>query len=222
MDEYISQKGVVTFLDVLGWKGIWQRKNDAINDLENLVKSITKTLPEAERGISKKQTSIMIVSDTIVIFTPTESDNISKVIELHGKLCKEAIPLSIKKGIPLRGATSFGDVVLNKGNNIFAGKAIDEAAAWHDKSDWIGVFLTPSAEFIFNDSNSEFWVLYPPPLKSNIELETHSAQWILESDNTDKINEIKSDFIQLSPIIPEIVLKFTNTLRFLKSIIGEL
>ena len=32
--------GAVTFLDVLGWKGIWQRKDDAVEDLRNLARLI--------------------------------------------------------------------------------------------------------------------------------------------------------------------------------------
>ena len=41
--ENLSAKeryGVITFLDVLGWKGVWQRKNEAIGDLESIVKAI--------------------------------------------------------------------------------------------------------------------------------------------------------------------------------------
>ncbi len=33
------QQGAVTLLDILGWKGIWQRKSDAI---EKLIKLIDK------------------------------------------------------------------------------------------------------------------------------------------------------------------------------------
>jgi len=122
--------GVVTFLDVLGWKGIWQRKENAINILENLVETIKDTIKEIERGVEKtEKTSVVIISDTIVLFTPTKSETVSNAIDRHGKLCCKAIPESIKEGIPLRSATSFGEVVKSKENNIFMGKAVDEAAA---------------------------------------------------------------------------------------------
>ncbi|MDP8221355.1 MAG: hypothetical protein P9X26_08415 [Candidatus Stygibacter frigidus] len=213
-DPYLSEVGVVTFLDVLGWKGIWQRKNNAIDDLEDLVKAIKKKSLRFERGISNKQTNIMIVSDTIVIFTSTEKSSIQKVIDLHGQICKYAIPLSIKRGIPLRGATSFGDVVISSDNNIFAGKAIDEAASWHEMSDWIGVFLTPSASFIYLDINQNYWVKYEPPLKKGLVIDTYCVNWLDVSE--DKINEIKNDFIQLAPIVPDIVSKFSNAIKFLE------
>ena len=36
--------------------------------------------------------------------------------------------------------------------NIFVGKAVDEAASWHEQADWIGVHLTPSAEYAFKST----------------------------------------------------------------------
>lgn len=217
-ENYSAQIGVVTFLDVLGWKGIWQRKDNAINELEQLVSNIQKDSSTFERGISTKPTKTIIVSDTIVIFTPTEKSNISKIIELHGRICQKAIPNSIKKGIPIRGATSFGDVVLSDENNIFAGTAIDEAASWHEMSEWIGVFLTPSALFSYSNTDSNFLVKYKPPLKKNIDLDTFSVVWLEKEDMEMKINNVKKDLTKLAPIIPEIVIKFTNSIQFLEEL----
>lgn len=217
-EYYSSQIGVVTFLDVLGWKGIWRRKDNAINELEQLVSNIEKDSATFERGISTKSTKTMIVSDTIVIFTPADKSNISKIIELHGRICQKAIPNSIKKGIPIRGAISFGDVVLSDKNNIFAGTAIDEAASWHEMSEWIGVFLTPSALFRYSFSDNNYLVKFKPPLKNNIDLDTFSVVWLDKEEMEMKINDVKNDLTKLAPIVPEIVIKFTNTIQFLEEL----
>lgn len=218
-----STMGVVTFLDVLGWKGIWQRKQDAIDDLESLVKSLSnlseklsRGLP-AERGISTTPTRVMIISDTIVIFTETTTGNPIDAIELHGNLCSHAIPSSIKKGIPLRGATSFGETIISNTNSIYAGKAIDEAASWHESANWIGVFMSPSANFIFDKNDSKFWTEYSPPLKNNSEYKTYSVKWF-DASNSSELISLKKDFIQLSPIVPDIVNKFTNTIEYIQCI----
>lgn len=215
--------GVITFLDVLGWKGVWQRKNEAIGDLESIVKAIKNKAKTKERGIQttdriiSKETTVMIVSDTIVLFTEADFDNAKDKIELHGELCAEAIPLSIKKGLPLRGATSFGEVIISDSNNIFAGKAIDEAASWHEKAEWIGVYLTPSANFLFSSNLSKFWIEYTPPLKDKaLNYQTHSVVWFSKETIDEFINEVKKDFTQLAPIFPEIVSKFTNTIDYIK------
>lgn len=210
--------GVVTFLDVLGWKGIWQRKADAISDLENIVKGINNKALIKERGIAKESTKVLIVSDTIVLFTKSNYKNAKQNIELHGELCADAIVNSIKKGLPLRGATSFGEVVISSSNSIFAGKAIDEAASWHEKADWIGVFLTPSANFLFTDITSDYWALYKPPFKiKEIGFQTHSVIWFDKAAMSSFINEVKKDFTQLAPIVPEIVTKFSNTIDYLET-----
>ncbi len=213
--------GVVTFLDVLGWKGIWQRKQNPINDLEQLVKSIIKKSKLLSRGtklsdneIISPETKVMIISDTIVIFTESTSKNATNTIDLHGNLCIEAIPLSITKGIPLRGATSYGEVIISSSNSIYAGKAIDEAAAWHEMADWIGVFMTPTANFLYESSASETWVQYSPPLKGSSKLDTYTVNWHKEK-NGDDIKRIKQSFCELAPITPEIESKFSNTIEYL-------
>ncbi len=218
-----STMGVVTFLDVLGWKGIWQRKQNAINDLESLVGSLSKLSEKLSRGlaftgsISTPQTRVMIISDTIVIFTETTSINPSDAIELHGNLCSQAIPNSIKKGIPLRGSTSFGETIISNINSIYAGKAIDEAASWHENANWIGVFMSPSANFIFEKADSKYWTEYCPPLKNISNYKTYSVKWFDTSSSSD-LRSIKKDFIQLSPIVPDILNKFTNTIEYIECI----
>lgn len=213
--------GVVTFLDVLGWKGIWQRKQNPITDLEQLVKSISKKSQLLSRGIklSEKEiispeTKVMIISDTIVIFTESARKNATNTIDLHGSLCIEAIPLSITKGIPLRGATSYGEVIISRNNSIYAGKAIDEAAAWHELGDWIGVFMAPTANFVYEPSSSGVWIQYQPPLKGGKKLATYTVNWNKDKNEND-IKTIKQSFCEMSPITPEIESKFSNTIEYL-------
>jgi hypothetical protein len=125
------------------------------------------------------------------------------------------IPRSIDQGIPVRGATSYGEFETT--DNIFVGKAIDEAAAWHEQSDWIGVHLTPSAEFVFLPSkHTNLWIKHGPPNKSHVSWKPHCVNWVsgLSGGNIE-IEIIKSKFRQLGPIVPEITGKFINTLGFI-------
>ena len=219
----IASVGVVTFLDVLGWKGIWQRKQNAIGDLESLVNSMNKMATKLSRGrkISKDEiispeTRVMIISDTIVIFTEATIENVKNIIDMHGSLCQEAIPSSIKKGIPIRGATSYGEVIISTNNSIYAGKAIDEAASWHEVADWIGVFLTPTANFVYEANENSIWVENNPPMKVHDKsINTYSVNWVTEKGET-QIKSIKESFCNLAPITPDIVSKFSNTIKFLE------
>ncbi len=39
-----KEKGAATFLDVLGWKGIWERNQSAILQLQSFVKQMQKKI----------------------------------------------------------------------------------------------------------------------------------------------------------------------------------
>jgi hypothetical protein len=207
--------GVVTFLDVLGWKGVYDRKRDAILSLTRLIEGLKRQAEQRARGRILDHVEVKSISDTIAIFTHCAEDEISVAIEIHGELCQWLIPASIDSEIPMRGATAFGDFELSE--SIFVGKAIDEAASWHEQSDWIGVHLTPSAEYVFKrKATGSAWAQFTPPNKTKLNWKPHCVNWTADwSDRAQKAEEIKGKFRRLGPIVPEIAGKFVNTLGFI-------
>ena len=145
--------GAVTFLDILGWKGIWQRKTDAINNLQALTKRAEKqvdNLLNKEKFFKKKENvfkslsvEVKSISDTIAICTYGGCD---EALEFQSVISSSIICESLKLGIPVRGATCFGKFLIDGG--IMVGPAIDEVASWYEAADWIGVIHTPSASFM--------------------------------------------------------------------------
>jgi len=227
--------GAVTFLDVLGWKGIWQRKTNPIDDLQRLVEQIKERAKTASRGrgsyISKisssstlaLDTQVLVISDTIVLLTTADDSTVQDALEIHGQLCATALPSSVEWGIPLRGATAYGEYGYSREESIFVGKAIDEAAAWYETAEWIGVFMTPSAAFSFDVSRSAWWREYSPPIKdkadkAKIDWPSYCALWPEEAGVGEAdVDALMRSMRQLSPIIPSLVNKFTNTLTFVKA-----
>lgn len=211
--------GVVTFLDVLGWKGVYDRKQDAISSLTVLIEGVRKLAERKQRGRTMNPIEVRSISDTIGIFTHASGTNseISDIIDIHGEICQWLIPESIASEIPVRGAISFGEFQIF--DQIFVGKAIDEAASWHEQSDWIGVHLTPSAEFVYVPSpGSKTWLKYSPPHKTKINWEPNCVNWVSGWDDPQREEEaIKDKFRRLGPIVPEIAGKFVNTLAFTKA-----
>lgn len=217
-DDLKKISGVVTFLDVLGWKGIYDRHDDAILALSRLIQGLIKEA-EKKRGIIAREIEVKSISDTIVIFSYCFEDEIERAVEIHGQLCQWAIPQSIKSEIPVRGATAYGEFSIQ--DNIFIGKAIDEAAAWHEQADWIGVHLTPSAEFVFQGGSiTSAWHPYIPPLKTKSNFELHAVNWKNSwiGGGVESIETLKNRFRKFGPIVPEISGKFFNTLAFYKKI----
>lgn len=209
--------GVITFLDVLGWKGVYSRKTNAISSLMQLIEGV-RSQAEEHRGRITGSIDVKSISDTIVIFTPCTEDEVSIAIDIHGALCQWIIPKSIDAEIPVRGAISYGELEVKE--NIFVGKAVDEAAAWHEQADWIGVHLTPSAEYLFEIQNGRAkWVAFPPPTKTPLRWEPHCIDWTANwQDRSQKIQDLKKKFCLLGPIVPEIAGKFANTLKFIETI----
>ena len=140
-------KGLLTFADILGWKRIWQ-KDDIENSIENLI-NIKKDL---ENEVKNKCVHINLISDTFVIsvnedvFYREQANNLKNwesVFMLSNYLCKKLIEFCLSRGLLIRGATAYGECYTKE--MVYIGKSVDEAASWHEKSEEVGIFYTPSA-----------------------------------------------------------------------------
>ena len=238
MTEKLSEFdfGVVTFLDILGWKGIWERNENPLEPLDKIM----QLLNDSSTGHSK--IDIINISDTIAIFSKYEvppkeetewkaiwgkfekSIEIKSMVDYHGLLLSYCLPSSIDYEIPIRGATSVGDFIFNEGR--FLGPAVDEAAEWYEAADWIGVHLTPSAKFSLTQP-LDHWVNYPPPFKKGPSWETPCINWTRNwfSDQGFPVEVrkyiLQQKFLNLGPIGPDIVGKFTNTLKFFDQFVQD-
>lgn len=209
--------GVVTYLDILGWKGIYQREEDPIQLIKKLIEVINGTV----RGTNIE---IIAMSDTIALFSKvSEAETLigdkatRTAIDVHGAACKAAVSASIADIIPVRGATSCGTYAIE--DNIFVGRAIDEVAAWYEQSNWIGVHLTPSARLWVGDVKTlSNWCLYDVPIKIGPTIHTDAVDWWSDwssiETQSDHIYWLQSHFLRMSPILPEFADKIKNTLMF--------
>ena len=110
-----ERRGVVTMLDVLGWKGIYNRLEQPLQTLRGLVDNLQDAASNwslrgySDDGTPLDGTLVRSISDTIAIFNQVSLSDLQPTIELHGLLCAEAIRWSLLSEIPVRGATSIGD-----------------------------------------------------------------------------------------------------------------
>ena len=214
-----NQVGAITLLDVLGWKGIWQKGFDPVIELSSFIsllkveaRRITDDLCNQYQELRGSQTEILSISDTIAIFTPGPA---VPAIALHAGICSIAIPESIKRTIPVRGATTFGK--FRYLNNIMIGPAVDEAAEWHETCDWMGVHLTPSAFLSVRGRLPFGWTLYPAPFKQGKYGDAACVIWNYDGQEP----EIMQQFYEMGPHGPAVAHKYLNTLAYLKHIKQE-
>lgn len=216
------EQGAVTFLDVLGWKGIWTRQDDAIEKLKALIAAARDSVANVIqlgaqqiddlRGFDERLVRIESISDTIVLSTPGAAN---AVLWLHGALSQAIICASIDSGIPVRGATCYGEYQTD--DRIMIGPAIDEAASWHESTDWIGVVQTPTAYMTYSDAAGlpRVWVNYTAPLKGG-RLDTYCVDWSrhwCEQLGRGEL-ELKAAFTRLGPLDTSIATKYLNSLAF--------
>jgi hypothetical protein len=212
-----SELGAVAFLDVLGMRGIWQQDTNMLKKLHALIQETIKRSKEISdpyantiefqnprRG--QEITKVLSISDTIALFTTGNSE---KTIEIQAKICAWLLEYALLQGIPLRGAISYGDYMLK--DNITLGYAVDEAASWHEATDWIGVILSPSAQIRANGSELEAITDYAHiPFKQTEKNLTMCVDWDIKDKS--KLHKV---ILSKGPHTPEIAPKYLNTLAFL-------
>ncbi len=166
------------------------------------------------------------ISDTIVLFTrlpdEAEEQEVSEALIDQGNVCATGIVQSIVSGIPIRGATTYGNFEIHE--NIYVGKAVDEAAMWYETGDWIGVHLTPSALFAVEPNDlSPVWVPHQLPSFDKVKFDTLCVNWLnswrQSLNDDDGLRQLRRLFRQMGPIVPALSGKFTNTLSFLKKVL---
>ena len=219
-EDYNFINGTITFLDFLAWKGLWQAQecSKTLKEVSMLIEDFRKITNQYSSELFSDAKNIPLsrvinISDTIAIFTPQVS-NVSEMelLELHAKIARYILETSIKGQYPIRGAISYGEYSFL--NNIMIGPGIDECASWHERGDWIGVHLTPSAQFILNQNpnnkpNNEIILKYKIPIKSGTPPINFCIKWsIAESDFHKLTNKTKA-------LLPEIAGKYLNTHVFL-------
>lgn len=228
--------GAVTFLDVLGWKGIWRdsqgsREKNAldklsmlIEEIDNKAKEIARTkyrpnlVKNEPRGSLDRGKAIEVktlsISDTIVILTYGSAYD---VIDIHCEVCSWALNKALNMGLPLRRAISYG--VYDNKNNIMIGPAVDEAASWHESTDWIGVILTPSVVYALKNRKPLKAKKYSKiPYKGSAKGPDWCVKWSYRDDTgLNKDNDIYALFSSKSPHMQDVAPKYLNTLEFLNS-----
>lgn len=150
-----SKHGYVMMLDVLGFREYVSKRGDI--DFFNIWDEINKSIDDKKNELLKRfkdQINIdyLCLSDTLIICVslatndPKIDDRAAIVIfiELIGAFFNKQMQ---ENSIFFRGAISYGQYYFNDKQNIIMGPALDEASEWYETVDWIGIILSPSAEY---------------------------------------------------------------------------
>lgn len=105
-------------------------------------------------------------SDTILLWCPLVPPLVGDFVERCSDLVCEALAMNI----PLRGAITLGDAVLDIDANFFLGEPIIEAARLEKTQNWVGLALGHSAIWspFLAQLHGTAIIEYPPPTKETL------------------------------------------------------
>lgn len=237
--------GAVAFLDILGFKGMWQSTPPdslagqigfiagVVRDYQR--KRINDMAKASNVDIAPDSININLISDTFLI--SVEHTNPAIALFLTTQIAADLITqmalfnlfksddLPYARPIFLRGAISYG--WFYRKDNMYIGEAIDDAAEWFTQPEFIGAILTPRTGYyqqslpINNspDDPSNLICKYLAQTKNgNIEL--FCVDWIrlakMNPKNLDALKAISLAFSFHGNIAPVHLVKYRNTELFIK------
>lgn len=241
----IRRRGVIAMLDALGTKGAWARGNpqEFVQRWQHLLGLFRSwaSLAETDEQYREvcRECRVFAFSDTVIVTLESAQHDpgTSNYREELKLLCSTILPTFVQAfldGIFFRGVIAAGEFYqTNDGVDgperdrdiLTIGPVIDEAAEWHNRSDWIGISLVPSASFhvdrqhMLGSDFSKLLVRHQVPHKTAGALNTWALNWpkqVIElSDRSAEVRSAVMDVFSRHPIPPEALSKYVHTLSFL-------
>jgi len=227
MDEpkpEISRYAFAMF-DVLGFSHWVENASlqTILDAYEALIENVV-TIPNEKGGLAAVQTpegSIFAVvgpphyayfSDTILLWCPLTPPFVDDFVGRCSDLICEALAMDI----PLRGALTLGDAVLDSKSNTFIGKPIVEAANLEKGQNWIGLTFGNTAVWspFLAQIHGTAIIEYQPPMKSGYE--KFSSPIVVDWPRRwrDKYNECPSSKLSRLNTSPEKSYYWDNAIDF--------
>lgn len=105
-------------------------------------------------------------SDTVILWHPL----VPALVDDFVTRCSELICEALAMNIPLRGAITLGDAVLNRDSDFFLGAPIIEAARLEKAQNWIGLTFGKTAMWspFLAQIHGTAIIEYPPPVKNDL------------------------------------------------------
>lgn len=151
-------------------------------------------------------------SDTILLWCPLVPPAVGNFVER----CSDLICEALQMNIPLRGAITLGDAVLDNDTSFFIGKPIVEAHRVERGQEWIGLTFGNSAVWspFLAQLHGTAIIEYRPPMKE--ESKKFSSPIVVDWPRRwrDKHGECPSSKLQELNTKPEFAHKWANTIEF--------
>ncbi len=146
-----NHMGMVAILDALGAATYSEREVRRFLQSRDLVINKLQSSPGSK--IDPARLKVFTFNDTVVIVCLARPEAPIDMGDLNAFLfrLRAFIYRSFENGILFRGALSAGRFYrVEDDTNTVMGPAVSDAAAWYDKTEWIGISATPYASIYFS------------------------------------------------------------------------
>ena len=110
-----------------------------------VAEDVKKSVEEYLKDFKLDRLGRFVFQDTIILTYLTDGDDDFKDLLVFGHVLRLFQWQSLLRDILLRGAFSHGEVFkIEEGTNTVMGPVVSDAAAWHQRAEWVGVHATPS------------------------------------------------------------------------------
>ena len=228
-----KKTSLVGFFDILGYQS-FLRSNSAIDAAEEIFDIIQKAPSEATKKWREKQPTgdsdwintldgikSVVFSDTIVVSLEIDQKTAKELnYALFCKVCMKIMENMFERGLPLRGAVTYGQFQFKK--TCIAGQAIVDGHNLAATLETCGCAISPElSSFIDRQwtKNKDFWEIEFPyylfPLKSSTELKTRAVMWQPKSGHDHLYSVRKSFWMWNKDVSRSVDVKIEQTVKML-------
>ena len=221
------KKGAVAMIDALGFRGIWDRwpPEDILANMYTMKDRLEQDLSEIATQ-PDMQFDATFLSDTIVLglaLPSTVPARAALSLIYVGDILTRILAWSARSSTPLayRGAIAYGEYEI--GSHFVMGRAIDEAASYHESAEGAIVWLLPDAKSLVGDwlhsqPRNTHLVRHPVPLKGGKSFQTYTVSPIVQARDQDDARALVGSILATfkGPNV-DVAVKRQNTVEHLRS-----
>ncbi|HPI84520.1 MAG TPA: hypothetical protein PKV16_07615 [Caldisericia bacterium] len=171
-------------------KGVWHHSNVEqyifqIKEIAGYAKDLINH-PKHAHLSERFNYDVILFSDLILISLQSkkekEQERVLPYIVSLSIIISDILAYSFVRGVFFRGAISQGAYLIE--NNVLVGPAVDDAAGYYEKADWLGVISTPTASMAIdslimtNNDLQGFFLRHTIPMRDGDKCNLYAIDWI--------------------------------------------
>lgn len=223
------QQGIVAVLDALGAANYGDEEIRRFMHSRQTVLGLLgeKAVDVADR-LNVQMITTFTFNDTILVVLKSEGVLLRpNTIRAFFLMMRKFLVDSLVHRILFRGSLAIGSFHMDEKTNTILGEAVRDAAAWYDKTEWMGLIATPRTTIHIQhviERDSKDWghlmLEYPVPLNDGKRMSLKAVNWPILVDAISPSADGQSprakllDLLRAHPIPRGVEAKFFNTIDF--------